>query len=367
MKIKKYFAADSREALRLVREEQGPEAMIIANRRVAGGVEIIAALDYDEQALRRVEAGSEAAAVVPGAVRDPALTAMRQELDALRGLLESRLGQFGAAPASNAELRRRLEALGLGAELVGTLLAEVPDGTRPEQAWPLVQAGLAQRIAVTDDDILTHGGVIALVGPTGVGKTTMIAKLAARYALRHGKRHVALVSADDFRIGAGEQLQIYGRLLGVPVYGTEDGRSLDSLLDELAAKHLVLIDTAGTGQRDLELAARQAALYGDTEGLKTYLVLAANVQPAVLAEVAERFARQPLAGCLITKIDEAASLGEVLDVVVRRQLPVAYLGDGQRVPEDLHPARAAALVARAAALAQSAAAAAATSRKQAYV
>lgn len=95
MKIKKYFAADSREALRLVREEQGPEAMIIANRKVAGGVEIIAALDYDEQALRRVEAGSEPAAIVHGGPRDPALTAMRQELDALRGLLESRLGQFG--------------------------------------------------------------------------------------------------------------------------------------------------------------------------------------------------------------------------------------------------------------------------------
>jgi flagellar biosynthesis protein FlhF len=199
----------------------------------------------------------------------------------------------------------------------------------------------------------------------------MIAKLAARYALRHGKRHVALVTTDNFRIGAGEQLHIYGRLLGIPVYSTEDGRDLESILEELAARHLVLIDTAGSGQRDRELAERQTELLTGNRDLKAYLVLAANVQRAVLNEVAQRFGSLPLRGCLITKVDEAANLGEVLSVVAGQGLPVAYVGDGQRVPEDLHPARSAALVARAVALAPGAGKVpsepSAAQRKQAHV
>lgn len=364
MKIKKYFAADSREALRLVREEQGPDAMILANRKVPGGVEIVAALDYDERVLQRAETVPAPEPVTappsrehpplppaPPQASDPAVAAMRLELDALRSLLESRLGQFGAPQSGpGGELRRRLEGLGLDVELATALAAEVPPDAGPEQSWPQALAALASRIAVTDDDILTHGGVVALVGPTGVGKTTMIAKLAARYALRHGKRHVALVTTDNFRIGAGEQLHIYGRLLGIPVYSIEDGRDLESILEELAAKHLVLIDTAGTGQRDQDLAEHQAALFAASEGLRAYLVLAANVQRAVLSETVQRFGHLPLHGCLITKTDEAASLGEVLSVVAHHALPVAYVGDGQRVPEDLNPGRSAALVARAVAL-----------------
>ncbi|HEX4882027.1 MAG TPA: flagellar biosynthesis protein FlhF [Porticoccaceae bacterium] len=434
MKIKKYFAADSREALRLVREEQGPDAMILANRKVPGGVEIIAALEYDERVLQRAEAVDppELVTAAPGSIPhgsappipaaqarpapvlpaqafpaqalpvqavpvqalpvqalpvqalpgqasapttpvvDPAVAAMRLELDALRSLLESRLGQFGAPQRGRDDaLQRQLEELGLDAELAARLVGEVQPDAGPEQSWPQALAALARRIAVTDDDILTHGGVVALVGPTGVGKTTMIAKLAARYALRHGKRHVALVTTDNFRIGAGEQLHIYGRLLGIPVYSTEDGRDLESILEELAARHLVLIDTAGSGQRDRELAERQAELLTGNRELKAYLVLAANVQRAVLNEVAQRFGSLPLLGCLITKVDEAANLGEVLSVVAGQGLPVAYVGDGQRVPEDLHPARSAALVARAVALAPGAGTmapeSAATQRKQAHV
>jgi flagellar biosynthesis protein FlhF len=178
----------------------------------------------------------------------------------------------------------------------------------------------------------------------------MVAKLAARYALRHGKRHVALVSTDNFRVGACEQLQTYGRLLGVPVYWAADGAELATVLSDLADRHLVLIDTAGISQRDLGLAERLAALAPDARDVQTYLALAANVQLATLHEVVQNYRRAPLAGCLITKVDEAASLGEVISAVVQHDLPVAYVGDGQRVPEDMQPARANNLIARAAAL-----------------
>lgn len=387
MKIKRYFAADAREAMRLVREDQGPNAVILANRSVNGGVEIIAVEDYDESSF-----DSEAAplfdAVAPAAARSepqpasqtepqpllrpvaagvgpveaasgdgPTLVAMQREMRTLRGLLENQLSHLAwsnATPQGSAQLvlLGRLRALGLGAQLAQGIVAKVPETTDSERAWRAALGVLAHLIRTTDDDILSRGGVVSVVGPTGVGKTTMVAKLAARYALRHGKRHVALVSTDNFRVGACEQLQTYGRLLGVPVYWAADGAELTTVLADLADKHLVLIDTAGMSQRDLGLAERLAALAPGQREVQTYLALAANVQLVTLQEIAQNYRRVPLAGCLITKVDEAASLGEVISTVVQHDLPVAYVGDGQRVPEDLQPARANNLIARAAALAR---------------
>ncbi|MFZ2207365.1 MAG: flagellar biosynthesis protein FlhF [Porticoccaceae bacterium] len=386
MKIKRYFAADAREAMRLVREDQGPNAVILANRSVNGGVEIIAAEDYDESSfdeaaplfdaaapaaarsepqpapqpepqplLRPVAAGVGPAEAASG--DGPTLAAMQREMRTLRGLLENQLSHLAwsnAAPQGSVQLALlgRLRALGLGVQLAQSIVAKVPETTDSERAWRAALGVLAHLIRTTDDDILSRGGVVSVVGPTGVGKTTMVAKLAARYALRHGKRHVALVSTDSFRVGACEQLQTYGRLLGVPVYWAADGAELTAVLADLADKHLVLIDTAGMSQRDLGLAERLAALAPGQREVQTYLALAANVQLVTLQEIAQNYRRVPLAGCLITKVDEAASLGEVISTVVQHDLPVAYVGDGQRVPEDLQPARANNLIARAAALAR---------------
>lgn len=383
MKIKRYFGPDAREAMRLVREDQGPNAVILANRSVNGGVEIIVAEDYDESAFAEPE--SLRAAMAPNLARDDerpapqpvqqsvsqpgleprsvsdhgadgqALAAMQREMCTLRGLLENQLSHLAwsnAAPQCSVQvvLLGRLRALGLGVQLAQTIVAKVPETADPERAWRTALGVLAHCIRTTDDDILSRGGVVSVVGPTGVGKTTMVAKLAARYALRHGKRHVALVSTDNFRVGACEQLQTYGRLLGVPVYWAADGAELAMVLADLADRHLVLIDTAGMSQRDLGLAERLAAVTPGEREVQTYLALSANVQLATLHEVVQNFRRVPLAGCVITKVDEAASLGEVISAVVQHDLPVAYVGDGQRVPEDLQPARANNLIARAAAL-----------------
>lgn len=410
MKIKRYFAADMRQAIRKVREEQGPDAVILSNRKVEGGIEIIAAVDYDEelvgqalgqtaapahtaaqaaQASSRNEARDYMAAATkasahaatadserenmapvqearPAAIRpnihwaqDPALVAMRREIQELRGLLENQLahlawGDLQRRQPIKTELLRRLTELGLTPALCKRISEQVGPVEDDEQGWRRALGLLAHHLAVTDDDILNAGGVIALVGSTGVGKTTTVAKLAARFALRHGQRSVALITTDCYRIGAHEQLFTYGRILGVPVQVASTHEELQNALRSLSDKRLVLIDTAGMSQRDLRLTEQFTTLLDSGFPLQTYLVLSATTQPGVLEETLQRFGKVALAGCILTKLDEAASLGGVLSTVAKHRMPLAYVGDGQRVPEDLHPARAHNLVNRAVSLMQQA-------------
>ncbi len=390
MKIKRYFASELRQAIRQVREEQGPEAVILSNRRVPGGVEIIAAVDYDETLLDQAVAvapaesrressrepqtaeeagvaGSSGPAASSPAGRganiwsqEPTLVEMQRELRFLRDLLEDQLsslawGEMARRQPLRARLLKRLGDLGLDPELAQDLAGKIgPDEDFP-RVWRSALERLCQRVPVADDDILTQGGVVALVGPTGVGKTTMVAKLAARFVLRHGRRHVALVTTDSYRIGAQEQLHAYGRILGAPVYAAGDENELRAVLHELQDRRLVLVDTAGMSQRDLRLSEQFTTLHGGGPRIQTYLVLSATTQRAVLDEVAQAFRGVALAGGILTKLDETASLGGALSVAVRRHLPLAYIGDGQRVPEDIQPARAAVLVARAAKLLEAAA------------
>jgi len=418
MKIKRYFAPDMRQAIRRVREEQGPDAVILSNRKVAGGVEIISAIDYDESALEEAlgrqatpgagdgngpapptqpahsyddgrdreytpESLGEAAGPYGGTrpagqgaageprptpgrdkggpniywSQDPALVAMQEELKMLRGMLEHQLAHLAwndleRRRPRQAHLLRHLSALGLQRELCQQLAQAAEPAEDDRHAWRKALALLAHQLPVTDDDILSQGGIVAVVGPTGVGKTTTVAKLAARYALRHGQRSVALLTTDSYRIGAHEQLLTYGRILGVPVQVAGDGDELEAALRSLADKQLVLIDTAGVSQRDVRLSERLSALAGTSRVIRTYLAMSATTHASVLEESVRAFRTAPLHGCILTKIDEAASLGSALSVIVRQGLPLAYVGDGQRVPEDLHPARASNLVTRAVSLMQ---------------
>lgn len=387
MKIKRYFAADMRQAIRMVRDEQGPDAVILSNRRVDGGIELIAAVDYDA-ALVNTAADPAAAAMSPPAPasvtayaaapqvetvtaapapkrpevewsQDPAISEMRREVKALRGLLENQLahlawGDYARNQPQQAALLRRLMALGLAPELSRQLADQikVDGGDDHDNNWRQAMALLADWLPVADDEILNSGGVVALVGPTGVGKTTTVAKLAARFALRHGQRQVALISTDNYRIGAHEQLLTFGRILGVTVQTAADQDELHTLLQGMTEKKLVLIDTAGMSQRDLRLSEQLATLHGGSPLIKTYLVLSAATQQSGLDEAVRAFQRVQLSGCILTKVDEAARLGDALSSIINNRLPLAYVGDGQRVPEDLHPARAHGLISRAVALLQ---------------
>jgi flagellar biosynthesis protein FlhF len=385
MKIKRFFAPEMRQAIRRVRETLGPDAVILSNKSVEGGVEIVAAVDFDESAFaaakgaqapampapapeapRQAPASADRparpkkAAAAPSPVewsQDPVLVEMRREMQALRRLMESELGdlawrELGQQGPQTRELLRRLLDLGLPAALARGLAERVGESADAEQGWRKALYFLAGEIDTGGADLIDTGGVVAIIGPTGVGKTTTIAKLAARFALRHGARHLALVTTDHYRIGAREQLHTYGRILNVPVKSAASAEELETVLNTLADRRLVLIDTAGMGPRDVRLSEQLALLRVGDRGVRRYLTVAANTERAALERVLQAFGEARPDACVLTKLDEAGSLGGVLAALIGNGLPLAYVTDGQRVPEDLHTARAHTLIGRAAQLAE---------------
>ncbi|MEN8177563.1 MAG: flagellar biosynthesis protein FlhF [Pseudomonadota bacterium] len=408
MKIRRFFASDMRQALRQVRETLGADAVILSNKSVEGGVELVAAMDFAEEAFAapetpsrvreqsasttlpdtaepiksefksfiKPEARSDSAAFSKPAAtpdsrwldkkppstlqakrnvewsQDPVLQEMRQEMHALRRMMENELSELtwrdlGQRRPQTQELIRRLMGLGLGAGICRDLAARVEDADTPDKAWRQALFQLISEIPIMQGDLLDQGGIIALVGPTGVGKTTTIAKLAARFCLRHGNRQLALVTTDSYRIGAQEQLHNYGRILDVPVRTAANSEELSAALHALSEKRLVLIDTAGMGQRDLQLSQRLTMLSSGNHPVKTLLTLSATTQRSAIAHAIRSFSVARPIGAVLTKMDEAASLGGVLSSLMEARLALSFVSDGQRVPEDLHVARANTLVSQA--------------------
>lgn len=408
MKVKRYLAASMAEALRLVRTDMGDDAVILSSRRVDGGVEIVTALDYDEN-LARQRLGQAAAEATSGgrlgelqaeqhcrleeelsrarerihelrtqrdharggfregdarhepsglpgreAPQAPAvdeLARMREEISALREMVqtrspEARSHELPAENPSAAVVRRleeRLREFGLSTEVAGALARQHGRG-RLEDGWRRALKTLTAGVRSQPESWLTKGGVYALVGPTGSGKTTTIGKIAARYVLEHGADSLALVTTDRYRVAAHEQLFVFGRILNVPVRVVDDRQSLDQVLDELADRHLVLIDTAGLTRSDPGCEEQLRELSASRHGVQTHLVVPATSQPRVMKSMWHCYKMAGLAGCIMTKVDEALTLGEVLGFALETSLPAAWVTDGQKIPQDLHPANSASLV-----------------------
>ncbi|WP_455212795.1 flagellar biosynthesis protein FlhF [Kaarinaea lacus] len=284
--------------------------------------------------------------------QEPTLVAMRNEITTLRGMLEHQLtglawNDLKKNNPLRAKLIKQLLELGFGPELADQVIQSADgQGDDYRRAWQLTLSTLAEKLPIKDDDVALSGGVVALVGATGVGKTTTIAKLAARYAIRHGRNSIVLITTDTYRIGALEQLRTYGRILGIPVKIAHNKKQLQDLLKMLSEKKFVLIDTAGMGQRDIRLMEQFSVINDCAIGLKTLLVLSSNTHRAALDETVRSFSNVEINGCILTKLDETTNLGGALSVVTEHQMPVAYISDGQRVPEDLHLARAHTLINR---------------------
>jgi len=371
MKIKHYRAPDMRQALRQVRDAQGPDAVILSSRRISGGVEVVAAVDYDVDVESSVD-GNESSRVesrIPTAA-DYAALAQRfqgeqerheisnlpadanQELRTLRHLLETQLATLAwndlsrRAPIQT-ELLRQLTVLGIAHDLSGELVSQLPQRMELAEAHRLALAMLARRIETVGERWMETGGVVAMVGPTGVGKTTLISKLAARWVLRNGPRDLALISTDCIRIGAQEQIHTLGRLLGVPAHSIDGAAELAETLDHVGDRRLLLIDSAGLSQRDPRLANELEMLTTASDRIETSLVISAASQAGAIEEALEKFAPARPTTCNVTKLDEATSLGGTMSALIRAKLPIAYLSDGQQVPEDLSPARSHQLIARA--------------------
>jgi flagellar biosynthesis protein FlhF len=225
--------------------------------------------------------------------------------------------------------------------LASEIAARMETSGNLEELWGAALAELANRIPIKQDgaNILDHGGVVAVVGATGVGKTTTVAKLAAHFALRHGRDQVGLISTDCFRVGGQEQLDTFGRVVGVPVLVATNRDKMMLAISQLSSRKLILIDTAGMSQRDLGLSEQLAAFSGPgSRGIQTYLTLSATAQSTITDEVIRAFSIIELAGVIITKTDEAGSLGALISALIRHQLPAAYIGHGQCVPEDIRTA-----------------------------
>lgn len=405
MKIKRFQGTDMRTAIRQVRDTLGADAVILSNQKIPGGVEIVAAIDYDESLFEGPATGSgdnptvptSAAAEAPAPAprkssrqaalddirfsrnipdsdytpampkagapagraqppghlwsQQPMIMEMQNELRSLRGMLVNQLsglawGQETRYHPLRARLLQRLLALGLSPNLARQVVAQCDEQQDFDFNWRKALGVVAHQLPTADTDIVDRGGIVALVGPTGVGKTTSIAKLAARYTLRHGPQKVALITTDNYRVAAHEQLRSYARIMGVPMRVAADSKALDEALAEYRDKGLVLIDTAGMGQRDMALYEHLAALNTGGRAVQTYLTLATNSQRGVMNDVVNAFGQVPLSGLILTKLDETTSLGGALSVAIEKNLPPVYLSDGQRVPEDFHPARSHTLVSR---------------------
>ena len=356
MKIRRFFAPDTREAMRQVRAALGPDAVILETTRVEGGVELSAAVDYAPEALAEsapiaapTPRVTDSAPVAPTAVARPAVAEDREfrhltsEVRTLRELLETELARLTwndnvRRDAIGTTTLRNLARLGITSDIARAVVAAVGTVDEATSPWTRPLQELERRIPVCTEDLIANGGIFAVVGPTGVGKTTTIGKLAARYALEHRAEDVALITTDTFRIGAREQLETFGEILGSTVYQAGDSAQLGEVLRLLAGKKLILIDTAGMSQRDVRLARQLSWLAAVDSRVRVLLALPANAQTPALQEIVDAFAVARPSASILTKTDEAASLGGAISTLIRNGLPLAYVANGQRVPEDLHVA-----------------------------
>lgn len=400
MQIKRYMADDMRQALKQVREEQGPDAVILSSKQLANGLEVVAAVDYDEslidQTLEKKRSAlssdpetslsgplpsrsdappSGSGAQSPGIGKtsrrrrgatgggpsrlmggDESLSAMREEIKALRRMLECQLSSlawndFSRQSPVRADLLRNLIHLGLPSPLAQDITARVPADERdPTRAWRHALSDFARMVPVDSDDALAKGGVITLVGPTGVGKTTAIARLAARSAQIHGSEHVAMIGTDTSRPGAQECLFSYGRLLNIPVYQADGADEALERLARLAHVRVVLVDTAGAVRDDLHFRQVSGLMGAKGRVMIHWLVLAANAQIQALEEAVMLYSNLPLTGIIATKLDETASLGGLLSVVAQSGLPLSLVSDSPKLSQPLRAASSRKLVKRAIAL-----------------
>ncbi len=280
---------------------------------------------------------------------DAEIRQLRQEVAGMRQVIEREMNRFTDERLRGSPVRATaldlMDEYGFDAGLARDVAMQIPLETEAHRGRGLMLGLISRKLPIAPVDPLEEGGVIALVGPTGAGKTTTIAKLASRFAEKHAPRDVALVTTDTTRIGAREQLYGYGRQLGIAVHEANSGTDLDQLLERLKDYKLVLIDTAGLGPRDRALAAQLQWLRAARQ-VRTLLVLPANTSFGDMDEVVRRFGAANLQGLVLSKLDETGRFGNALSVAVDHALPITWVTDGQDVPEDLHRASAANLVLR---------------------
>jgi flagellar biosynthesis protein FlhF len=411
MKVKRFFAKTMQEALRSVRDEMGADAVILSNRKVDGGVEIVTAINYDEALVKarwqkedetaprlnsgqlatkqaehqiRLEEEMQRARTRIESIRRPQksqastdsvtetiqssrvkiqsgqseLDIMKAEILQLREMLkgqasskheyaEGETGHQGRLPLVLQQLQDQLEELGVEKGLIKRILSVVDQDKDIKQAWSQALDALSKTLASEDQEMIHRGGIYALVGSTGAGKTTTIGKMAARYVLTYGSDSIALVTTDRYRVAAHEQLKVFGRILNIPVTVVDEKNSLNMILEVLSDKKLILIDTAGLSYQDPCWSEQMLELQQAKAKIKRYLVLPATTQMQIMTANYHHYKKIGINGCFLTKLDEALTLGEGVSFLAKTGLALAYITDGQKIPDDIHPVTAAELIKRA--------------------
>jgi flagellar biosynthesis protein FlhF len=379
MKLKKYSAPDMRQALRLIRDEQGPDAVIVSNRTVGDRVEVTIAIDFEPDPAPLPLPMTPTATTTPGATagvqrfrdlierqgeRDESapLAAgerVNEELRTLRRMLETQLAALAwndltrRAPLAT-ELLRELTEIGFTRDVAAQVADALPVDIDFQAARRLAIARLADQVRTTGDRWTEFGGVVAFVGPPGSGKSSALAKLAARWVMRHSSGELVLIGADRERLGATEEITQLARLLGARCYLCDTPEQLPELLARCERARLILVDTSGAGAREPRLATLATELLAAHPDLELAITLSGSMQSGALEHVIDVLRGEVRRSVIFTHIDECASLGGALSAVIRASLPVAYLCEGRRIPDDLRVARALDLVSTAVLLAKKA-------------
>ena len=384
MKIKRIQAKNIRVGMRKMKQELGDDAVILSNRKLGNSIELIVGVDYKSDFLKSLNLpaptsraqqsdttpylsqympanngnlstakpvrrkNTKPAKYVSRAdvvrMQQPLVKGMRKELNQLSMQLKNQIdyigwGRWNQELPQQATVLRKLTAIGLGSDFCKQIIRCVEHETNVEKAWRRALGIWASYLKVSNNSVLDTGGVVALVGPTGVGKTTTAAKLAAKFAERHGEHSVLLVANDNQRLGAHEQLLSLGRMLNISVVSAADHEELRIILRSVRNKKLVLIDTGGLRPSDPRIESQNRIFEDKSLNIKKYLVISCNVQISALDNMARYYKNRSVQGCILTKLDEAISLGGILTVVASHQLPLSYITHGPHVPNDIQPAR----------------------------
>lgn len=300
-------------------------------------MEVVAAIDFDETILST--SAAVACAEPPSQAKfqtQTPLDDMRQEIQTLRGMLEAQLrGNIGVHEPLHTILLQKLLYLGVSHTTAANWACSVRPDLNQQKGWEGVLNLISEQLLICDTHRIEEGGVYAFVGPTGVGKTTTLAKIAARFALRFGADKLGLVTMDTYRIAAQEQLMMYGKILGVKVCVAQDEVSLARVLRQLSDKKLILIDTAGMNPADERVVKQMYVLGTYLQSISKVLVLPATSHYRVLIDAIKRYEANQVDQCILTKLDESLAVGGALSALIESGLGVSYLTHGQRVPEDI--------------------------------
>ena len=411
MKAKRFTAKNMQQALRMVSEELGPDAVILSNKRLGKGVEVIAALDYQEmadeqqqqeidrqltlqqeleqakqatgkirheqpkfdqsdvsstaalkEALMGIKEGTIAQSAALDAVMqseeelhesisqktsgmsndeaEPFLNKVSDELKDLKNWLVSQQGNAWNPnrPLSwqQAQIWQRCQDLGIDPSWADKLVSALPEDDNIEKGWAHCLKYIAEDLPLAENNMLQTGGCFAFVGPTGAGKSTTIGKLAAQYVINHGNEDIALITMDNYRIAAHDQLKAFARIMEVPLIVLEPNGDLSAILDQLSDKKFILIDTAGLAIQDSHFSVQLSMLKGAGNRVSTLLALPLTSQARCLQENYEHFKPVGIDGCIFTKLDECFSLGQAMSIASVTRLPIHMVTDGPHIPEDIH-------------------------------